>query len=149
MQFISFCGVFVMLGICVALSRDRKAIRWKLVGIGLLLQAALGFVFLSWDAGNAALQACGRGVDAFLALSQDGTEFVFGALVDQDRQWVFHDAETGERNPGGIFVFAFMVLPTLIFFDSFADHLTSRFFCRCLTGFVCSKRLIESFFLFF
>ncbi len=119
MQFISFCGVFVMLGICVALSRDRKAIRWKLVGVGLLLQAVLGFVFLSWDAGNAALQACGRGVDAFLALSQDGTEFVFGALVDQDRQWVFHDAETGERNPGGIFVFAFMVLPTLIFFSSF------------------------------
>jgi CNT family concentrative nucleoside transporter len=119
MQFISLCGVFVMLGICVALSRDRKAIRWRLVGVGLLLQALLGFVFLSWDAGNAALQACGRGVDAFLAMSQDGTKFVFGALVEQDRQWVFHDAESGEHQPSGIFVFAFMVLPTLIFFSSF------------------------------
>ncbi|MEC7724917.1 MAG: Na+ dependent nucleoside transporter N-terminal domain-containing protein, partial [Planctomycetota bacterium] len=69
MQVISFCGIFVMLGICVLLSRDRKAIRWKLVGVGLLLQALLGFVFLSWDGGNAALQACGRGVDAFLKLS--------------------------------------------------------------------------------
>ena len=119
MQLLSFFGVFVMLGICVALSRDRKAIRWKLVGVGLLLQVLLGFVFLSWDGGNAALQACGRGVDSFLRLSQDGTNFVFGALVDQDRQWVTGDPETGEHQAGGIFVFAFMVLPTLIFFSSF------------------------------
>ena len=119
MRFISFCGIFVMLGICVLLSRDRKAIRWKLVGVGLLLQALLGFVFLSWDGGNAALQACGRGVDAFLKLSQNGTDFVFGALVDQERLWVTSDPATGEHRPGTIFVFAFMVLPTLIFFSSF------------------------------
>jgi len=113
MAFVSFGGIFVMLAICVGLSRDRKAIRWRLVGVGLLLQAVLGFVFLTWDAGNAALQACGRGVDAFLNLSRDGTYFVFGELTNYGTMdALFPGADNG-------LLFAFMVLPTLIFFSSF------------------------------
>ncbi|MCK5944173.1 MAG: NupC/NupG family nucleoside CNT transporter [Planctomycetes bacterium] len=113
MQFVSFCGILVMIGLCVAFSRDRRAIKWRLVGVGLLLQASLGFVFLSWESGNAALQACGRGVDAFLGLSKDGTYFVFGELTNYGTMdGVFPGADNG-------LLFAFMVLPTLIFFSSF------------------------------
>lgn len=111
LRLVSLCGIAVMLAICFAFSRDRKAINWRLVGVGLLLQAVLGFTFLYWDAGNQALQWFGGRVDAFLKLGQKGTEFVFGPLAKGDRV----GAAFG---PGNGFLFAFMVLPTLIFFSS-------------------------------
>lgn len=104
LRLVSLCGVFVMLAICFAFSRDRRAIRWRLVGTGLLLQALLGLVFLYWNAGNAALRRLGDWVQSFLDLSQRGNEFVFGSLAARE---------------GIGFVFAFQVLPTLIFFSSF------------------------------
>jgi CNT family concentrative nucleoside transporter len=109
---VSLFGVFAILLICVLFSRNRKAISWRLVGIGLLLQAALGFTFLYWTAGNEALQAFGQKVDSFLKLAQGGTEFVFGALASPQSVGAAFGAQKG-------FLFAFMVLPTLIFFSSF------------------------------
>ena len=113
LRLVSLCGIAAMLAICYALSRHRAAIRWRLVGTGLLLQAVLGLTFLYWDAGNAALQDVGDGVDAFLKLSAEGSYFVFNALTDQQ----VVAAALPDRSNG--FVFAFMVLPTLIFFSSF------------------------------
>lgn len=112
MQFVSLCGIFAMLAVCFAFSRDRRAIKWRLVGTGLLLQAALGFTFLYWGAGNAALRSVADCVKTFLELSQVGGEFVFGVFAQPgDVGQVF--------GPQKGFVFAFMVLPTLIFFSSF------------------------------
>jgi CNT family concentrative nucleoside transporter len=113
LQFVSLCGIAVMLAICFVFSRDRRAIKWRLVGTGLAIQATLGVVFLYWDAGNSALQSVGGGVDAFLKLSNEGSYFVFNALTKPDL--------VGKAMPdqSGGFVFAFMVLPTLIFFSSF------------------------------
>lgn len=102
-----------MLAICFAFSRDRRAISWRLVGVGLVLQALLGFTFLYWDAGNAALRSCGDGVDRFLSLSKEGSYFVFNALTDPGT------VGKGLPDRSGGFIFAFMVLPTLIFFSSF------------------------------
>lgn len=112
LRLVSLCGIAVMLAICFAFSRDRKAINWRLVGVGLVLQAVLGFTFLYWEAGNQALQWFGGRVDAFLKLGQKGTEFVFGSLAMADRTESVFGAKQG-------FLFAFMVLPTLIFFSSF------------------------------
>lgn len=104
LRLVSLCGIFVMMAICFAFSNNRRKIRWRLVGTGLLIQAVLGLTFLYWDAGNAALRRLGDGVDSFLKLSQEGSSFVFGPLA------------TGTSLG---FVFAFQVLPTLIFFSSF------------------------------
>ena len=93
-----------MLAICFVFSRDRSAIKWRLVRRGLGIQWVLGLVFIYWETGNAALQSVGRGVGSFLKLSAKGSEFVFGVL-------------TNSEDHG--FIFAFMVLPTLIFFSSF------------------------------
>ncbi|MBL9078852.1 MAG: NupC/NupG family nucleoside CNT transporter [Planctomycetes bacterium] len=112
LRLVSLGGIFVMLLLCFAFSHDRRAIRWRLVGTGLLLQAVLGFTFLYWDAGNAALQAFGDGVANFLRLAQGGSEFVFGPLAKGP-------ALGTAFGPGNGFVFACMVLPTLIFFSSF------------------------------
>src|SRR5688500_8328699 len=112
LRLVSLCGIFVMLAICFAASVNRRAINWRLVGVGLLLQAVFGFVFLYWSWGNARLQDFGGGVDRFLKLAQGGNEFVFGPLAK-------NEAVGAAFGPGNGFVFAFMVLPTLIFFSAF------------------------------
>ena len=112
LRLVSLFGIFAMLALCLAFSKDRRAISWRLVGTGLVLQAVLGLVFLYWGAGNAALRWFASGVDGFLKLSTRGSEFVFGSLANGgDVTSVF--------GPGKGFLFAFMVLPTLIFFSSF------------------------------
>ncbi len=112
LRLVSLCGIFVMLALCFAFSRDRRAISWRLVGMGLLLQAVLGFVFLYWDAGNQALRWFGGRVDAFLKLAQGGSVFVFGELARPASVESVFGAGKG-------FIFAFAVLPTLIFFSAF------------------------------
>jgi concentrative nucleoside transporter, CNT family len=112
LRLVSLCGIVVMLAICFAFSNNRRAISWRLVGVGLLIQAVLGFTFLYWSAGNAALQSVGSGVDRFLKLSQGGSEFVFGELAKYPSVERVFGANNG-------FLFAFMVLPTLIFFSAF------------------------------
>lgn len=129
LRFVSFGGIAAMLAICFLCSRNRRAISWRLVGSGLLLQAVLGFVFLYWEAGNRALRSVGAGVDRFLKLSQGGSEFVFGELAKLPALEGVFGANRG-------FVFAFMVLPTLIFFSSFMAvlyHLgVMQFVVRCM-----------------
>ena len=111
-RLVSLLGVVVILAICYLFSRNRRAVSWRLVGVGILVQALLGFTFLYWTAGNEALQGFGQKVDSFLKLSQGGTEFVFGALASPQSVGAAFGAQKG-------FLFAFMVLPTLIFFSSF------------------------------
>jgi CNT family concentrative nucleoside transporter len=111
-RLVSLLGIVVMVALCWACSVDRQRISWRIVGIGLAMQAVLGFTFLYWQAGNAALQSFGRGVEDFLGLSKAGSSFVFNALVDRE-------ALGKAFGPNNGFLFAFMVLPTLIFFSSF------------------------------
>lgn len=100
---ISGLGVVAILVLCWACSRERRAISWRLVGVGLAIQWVLGGVFLAWPTGRRLLFSAGELVKEFLALSQDGSRFVFGPLADG----------------GGMgFLFAFQVLPTLIFFSA-------------------------------
>lgn len=112
LRLVSLCGIAVMLAICFAFSKNRKAISWRLVGVGLLLQAVFGFTFLYWQTGNRGLQWFGEQVSKFLGLAQGGSKFVFGALADGQSVGAVFGAQNG-------FVFAFMVLPTLIFFSAF------------------------------
>jgi CNT family concentrative nucleoside transporter len=104
---------------------------WRTVVVGLLLQALLGFVFLYWEAGNAALRAFGHAVNDFLSLSAAGTAFVWGPLADTPaRERVF--------GPGKAFGFAVQVLPTLIFFSALMGvlyHLgVMQFVVRCMAA---------------
>ena len=117
LRLISLGGLLLLVGLCFVLSRDRKAVSWRLVGVGLLIQALLGATFLFWDAGNRWLYSVGEGVKSFLDLSAQGTEFVFGVLGSGDPIAVQGGAAGATAGLG--FIFATMVLPTLIFFSSF------------------------------
>jgi CNT family concentrative nucleoside transporter len=99
-------GMLAILGVGVFLSENRRAISGRVIFWGLGLQWAFALLVLRLPAGIQALDHAGKLVQSFLDSALEGAEFVFGkALVD----------------PGGpaAFVFAFRVLPTVIFVAAF------------------------------
>lgn len=93
-------GILVLLTICLLLSRNRRAIPYRIIGVGLLLQIALGLVVFKTTAGAQTLRSLTSGFARLLEFSYAGSSFVFGPL--------------GDKGEG--FVLAFQVLPILIFF---------------------------------
>ena len=100
-------GVVVLVGIAILFSTNRKAINWRLVGAGLGLQFVFAVLVLYTQAGKAVFQAIGNGFDQVLSFTYDGSAFIFGPLGVQGG---------GEAGLGNIF--AFQVLPTIVFFAS-------------------------------
>ena len=97
-----FVGILAILALAYALSENRRAISRRVLLWGLTLQWAFALLVLRVPAGERVLRTAGGVVEHVLACAVKGAEFVFGAkLVD----------------PGGPvgFVFAFRVLPTVIF----------------------------------
>ena len=101
---IGLAGILAILGIGFALSTDRKAIRWRVVLWGLGMQLVLAVFILKTAPGKALFQMLGTGVTRLLDFSKVGSAFVFGDLV------------TKPANFG--FIFAFQVLPTIVFMAS-------------------------------
>src|SRR5258707_3409798 len=100
----SLVGLVVFLGIAYAFSTDRKAISLRTVLWGLGLQFALALFVLRTQLGQDLFAWIGALVTRVLGLAFVGSEFVFGKL----------GAKGGGGSPIG-FVFAFQVLPTIIF----------------------------------
>jgi CNT family concentrative nucleoside transporter len=102
-------GLALLIGILFAFSSNRRAINWKLVGKGLLLQfvLALAILHLSWV--SSAFDAVGKGFVALLGYTREGSLFLFGDLV-------------GRVDTFG-YLFAFQVLPTIIFFSAISSLL--------------------------
>jgi CNT family concentrative nucleoside transporter len=98
-------GIVVLLLAAYALCDNRKAIRWRTVGTALALQVLIGWVVFAVPAGRDALAALSAGVTNAIGAGQEGVDFLFGGLT---------------RDNGGAvgFVFAFRVLPMIIFFSS-------------------------------
>jgi CNT family concentrative nucleoside transporter len=106
---VSFLGLIVFLAVAVGLSRNRRAIPWKVVGGSLGIQLVLALLLLKTSGGQAGFRWFGEATNSLMAYSNKGIEFVFGQLA----------------NPGGAwgFVFAIKVLPTIIFFASLMNVL--------------------------
>jgi concentrative nucleoside transporter, CNT family len=98
---LSFFGIIVILGIAFALSSDRKAIRFRVVGAAFAMQALLAAMVLYAPWGKAALEFMSRGVTGLLGYAADGTQFIFGPLASP---------EIGGNS------FAISALPVIIFF---------------------------------
>ena len=94
-------GIVVILGIGVALSRNRKAISWRTVGWGVGLQLAFAVFVLRVPLGQTIFKALGYAVTTILNFSYVGTAFVFG--------------EVGKQHSSLGLIFAFQVLPAIIF----------------------------------
>jgi len=101
----SAVGILLILGGCYAVSSNRKAISLRIVFWGLVLQWALAYVVLSDPTGQQILKWTGDKVEKLIECSYAGSAFVFGA-----------EATKPNGNIG--FVFAFRVLPTVIFMSA-------------------------------
>lgn len=104
MQIIAiFAGIALILILAWLLSSDRKAIRLRVVGSALALQAGLAALVLYVPWGKRVLQAAASGVANLLGYAQAGTDFIFGPLAAPEN--------------GGT-SFAIAALPVIIFFAS-------------------------------
>jgi CNT family concentrative nucleoside transporter len=116
-----FTGVLGILAVLLAAwlgSTDRKAIRWRTVYWGLGLQFAFAFLVLRFRYGQQFMSSAGAVVQNMLAATTAGTKILFGEL-GLPNAGVFGDvlAQNGHPNAGSIF--AFQVLPTIIFISAF------------------------------
>lgn len=120
-------GVISMLAICYLLSSDRKNINWKLVAGGLILQLILALAILKVDFIYQVFDFIADRFVDLLSYTDAGAAFVFGSWPDDG--WLqsnAYNAEQGEmvKAPFKVgFVFAFKVLPTIIFFAAFSSIL--------------------------
>ena len=97
-------GIVGILGLAYVFSTDRKAIRARTIAWGLGMQLLFAVMVLHWTIGQRFMQAAGNGVTKLLSYSSAGSEFVFGQL--------------GKNVPPLGLIFAFQVLPTIIFISA-------------------------------
>jgi CNT family concentrative nucleoside transporter len=108
-------GLAVILALAYGVSSARHAIDRRTVGWGLGLQFLFAIVVLKTDAGRAVFQSAGALITRLLNFTYVGSSFVFGPLGNPD---VWPRVMTGALGPEGVqyaSVFAFQVLPTIIF----------------------------------
>ena len=108
-------GMLVLLAIAFLLSTNRRAIRLRTVIGALIIQIAFAFIVLYWELGRQALQILTSGVQAVIDTSNEGIQFLFGPVLP--------DADSGP-------VFAFQVLPIIIFFASLPRCSTTSASCN-------------------
>jgi len=109
-------GLCTLLGIALVFSDDRKSVSWRLVltGIGLQLAFAVFVILVPW--GSTVFDWIGKFFVKIISFTFNGAAFVFGPLSDQS---LFVQAFPEGLHAQGVgFLFAFQVLPTLIFFSS-------------------------------
>jgi CNT family concentrative nucleoside transporter len=108
-------GALAILGMAYACSTNRRAIRWATVAWGFGLQIAFAIVVLKTQAGTRVFSVLGDSINRLLGFAGVGAAFVFGPLGDST---VWARAMNGALGADGAqhaVIFAFQVLPTIIF----------------------------------
>jgi CNT family concentrative nucleoside transporter len=107
-------GIAVIISIAFLFSEKKSRIPWKIVGIGLLFQIVLAFLILNpfgvsfLEYFRLGFQLLGKIFVAILDFSKAGADFLFGSFLDTEKHG---------------FLFAFQVLPTIIFFSALTSLL--------------------------
>lgn len=103
-------GIIIILALCYIFSSNRKAISWRVVGFGLLIQLVVALAVLKVPAIQYIIEFIGKVFIKILDSSNAGSDFLFRSLVT-------NEVETGLIN------FAFLILPTIIFFSALTSVL--------------------------
>lgn len=118
-------GILGIVLIAIGLSNNRKAIQWRIIISGLVVQLIFAFIVLKWSFGREKLMQLSDGVQKLIAYANEGINFVFGGLANPD-------------NVG--FVFAMSVLTIIIFFSSLISVLyylgIMQFVIKIIGGFL-------------
>ncbi|SIN77085.1 NupC/NupG family nucleoside CNT transporter [Algoriphagus halophilus] len=95
-------GLSVIVLIAFLFSNEKRKIDWRLVGIGIVLQLVFGFLITKVPIVAQGFAVLSEAFVKFLSFSRDGAAFIFGDLAGDSYG----------------FIFAFQVLPTIIFFST-------------------------------
>ncbi|MFN7249447.1 MAG: NupC/NupG family nucleoside CNT transporter [Anaerobacillus sp.] len=96
-------GIFTVFFLAFLFSSNRKAIKPRTVLGGLAIQLSFAFIVLKWEFGKEKLAQLALGVNEIVNYANEGINFLFGGVFIAD-------------NVG--FIFAFQVLPVVIFFSA-------------------------------
>jgi CNT family concentrative nucleoside transporter len=107
-RFTGLLGIVLILGVSFLMSNNRKAINYRTVGVGLLLQIMLAVFILKTEVGQNLFQWLGDSINTLLGQADKGAQFVFGSLVNRDLM-------IKAFGPGNDYIFFFKVVPTIIF----------------------------------
>ncbi len=102
-------GVVFIIGLCFLISSNKRKVDWRLVATGLGLQILFAVLVLKVPAVAFVFDWVSNQVVEFLNISEAGADFVFGNLID--------------ANSSLGYIFAFKVLPTIVFFSAFTSLL--------------------------
>ena len=103
-MWVSLLGIVLLLATGWLCSRRRQSVNWRTVGGAFLIQFCLGAFVLKVPWGEQMLDGLTKFVAAIIGAGDEGIAFLFGALV---------------TDPGSLgFIFAFKVLPVIVFFSS-------------------------------
>ena len=102
-------GMIVLIFIAYLFSANKKAIQWKTVGIGLAFQLLIAIGVLKISFIQSAFEGVGQIFVSVLDFTRAGSKFLFEGLVV-------------DMNTFG-YIFAFQVLPTIIFFSALTSLL--------------------------
>jgi CNT family concentrative nucleoside transporter len=108
-------GAVVILGIAYVLSTARSRIDLKTVAWGLSLQILFALIVLKTDVGRVTFAKLGDWVTKLLAFADVGSSFVFGPRGDKTAWPKIMTAVLGAEGAQYSSIFAFQVLPTIIF----------------------------------
>ncbi|HDX4377017.1 TPA: NupC/NupG family nucleoside CNT transporter [Escherichia coli] len=120
----SIVGMAVLLIIAFLLSVNKKRISLRTTGAALVLQIAIGGIMLYFPPGKWLVEQAALGVHKIMSYSYAGSAFIFGSLVG-DKMDVLFD--------GAGFIFAFRVLPAIIFVTALISLL---YYIRVMGGLI-------------
>lgn len=107
-------------------SENKKALNFRTIAIGFILQVVLGFVVFKWSVGITVIEVISDGVDVVMTAGKEGLSFVFGELANPDGA------------VGSIFVIN--VLTIMVFLTALIAILyhfkIMQFFVRVVGGFI-------------
>ena len=112
-RLIGILGILAILGLAYIISYDRNKIDKKLIFWGISLQLFFALLILKVPGGKFVFNSIDIFIKKILDFSVEGSKFLFGNLAD-DSLYFPSDGSW----PGFGFQFAFLVLPTVIFFSS-------------------------------
>ena len=102
-------GIGVLLLLAWLFSNNRKAIDWRLVGTGIALQLVFAVLVLKVPLVRGLFSAIARGFVKLLDFTAEGSKFMFGSLITDMSSFGY--------------IFAFQVLPTILFFAALTSSL--------------------------
>jgi concentrative nucleoside transporter, CNT family len=103
-RFISFCGLFVMIGLAWLMSSHKRKFPWRVVVGGIVLQLVFAFLILKTTPGEAFFDSVDGVFNSLMDCVDAGSRFVFGEGFQEH-------------------YFAFRVLPSIIFFAALMQAL--------------------------